>query len=159
MFRPGTSPDEYGPAAARSIARLIDTAREADAMLWSTAGYHGTLAGVTKNALDFLEFLADEEKSYLQDKVIGLIATSGGTMAGANAVNNMVQVVHALRGTVAPLMVPIPQARRNVDARSGEIDSKWDKRLHKLGVLVVEMARALQPEAQQDEPALDRQGA
>lgn len=71
--------------------------------------YHGTLAGATKNALDFIQLMAGDEIPYLQDKVVGLIATAGGDLAGANAVAAMVHAVDTLRGTVAPLTVAIPQ--------------------------------------------------
>ncbi|NIM07181.1 MAG: NADPH-dependent oxidoreductase, partial [Armatimonadetes bacterium] len=61
-----------------------------------------------KNALDYLQFLADD--GYLGNKPVGLISTSGGHMAGVNAVNAMIHAVHALRGVVVPLSVSIPQA-------------------------------------------------
>ncbi|HZC18253.1 MAG TPA: NAD(P)H-dependent oxidoreductase, partial [Rubrobacteraceae bacterium] len=69
LYEPGKPLEEYGP----EVGQLIETVRETDALLLSTAAYHGTLAGVTKNALDFLQLMARDEKPYLQDKVVGLI--------------------------------------------------------------------------------------
>ncbi len=138
FFEPGRPLEDFGPAAAQ----LIAAASRAHGMLWSTGAYHGTLAGVTKNALDFLEFLDVETPPYLHGKVVGLIATSGGEIAGVNALNAMVHTAHALRGTVAPLMVAIPQARRAF-APGGEVrEERWAKKLDQLGCLVVEMAAA-----------------
>jgi FMN reductase len=142
MFVPGKPVEAYDS----SVARLLEAIRSADALILSTAGYHGTVAGVTKNALDFLEFLADDERPYLHEKVVGLIATSGGEMAAVNAINAVGHAVHALRGTVAPLLVAIPQSYLVFDAQGQIADSKWTGRLEQLGQLVVTMTSKFQPE-------------
>jgi FMN reductase len=139
MYEPGRPLEEYG----ESVERLVEAMRSADAMLWSTAAYHGTLAGVTKNALDFAQIMARDEKPYLQDKVVGLIATAGGSMAAANAINAMVNAVHALRGVAAPLSVPITQSWKVFDEEGNVGDTGVAKRLESLGRLVVEMATKL----------------
>ena len=139
MYEPGKPLDEYGP----SVERLVEAMRAADALVWSTAAYHGTLAGVTKNALDFTQFMAWDEKPYLQDKVVGLVATAGGGMAAVNAINAMVNVAHALRGVAAPLSVPIQQSWRAFDEEGNVRDEGVAKRLGGLGRLVVEMATKL----------------
>lgn len=41
-----------------TVKDFIETMRSADGMIWSTGAYHGTLAGVTKNAIDYMEFLS-----------------------------------------------------------------------------------------------------
>lgn len=139
MYQPGRPLEEYG----ENVRRLVEAMRAADAMLWSTAAYHGTLAGVTKNALDFAQFLARDEKPYLQDKVVGLIATAGGNMAAVNAINAMTNVVHALRGVAAPLSVPVAQSWKAFDEEGGISDEEVAGRLESLGRLVVEMATKL----------------
>ncbi len=136
MYEPGKPLEEYGG----SVERLVEAMRGADAILWSTAAYHGTLAGVTKNALDFTQFMARDEKPYLQDKVVGLIATAGGGMAAVNAINAMVNVVHALRGVAAPLSVPVTQSWKAFDDEGNLRDDEVARRLEALGRLVVEMA-------------------
>ena len=150
FYEPGKPLEEYGS----EVRRFVEAVREADALLLSTAAYHGTLAGVTKNALDFTQFMARDEKPYLQDKVVGLIATAGGDLAGTNAVSAMVHAVHALRGTVAPLTAAIPQSWKRAD-KSGDItDEGYGGRLDQLGRLVVEMAARLRPEAEPEAQAL-----
>lgn len=139
MFEPGRSLDEYGPG----VWRLVEALRGADGVLISTAAYHGTLAGVTKNALDFAQFLSGGEHPYFDGKVVGLISTAGGEQAGANTTGALVDVVHALRGVVAPLMVSISKAWQRADG-SGEItDELYGRRLDSLGELVVELAGRL----------------
>ncbi len=139
MYEPGRALDEYGPG----VGRLVEGLRGADALLISTAAYHGTLAGVTKNALDFAQFLSGGDHPYFDGKVVGLISTAGGEQAGANATGALVHVVHSLRGVVAPLMVPISKAWQRAD-RSGDItDELYGRRLDSLGELVVDLAGRL----------------
>jgi FMN reductase len=139
MYEPGKPLEDFGESAER----LVEAMRGADAMLWSTAAYHGTLAGVTKNALDFAQFMARDEKPYLQDKVVGLVATAGGGMAAVNAINAMINVVHALRGVAAPLSVPVTQSWKVFDDDGNVNDEEIAGRLESLGRLVVEMAAKL----------------
>src|SRR5215210_11662 len=151
MYEPGKSLEEYG----EGVKRFVEAMRGADAMLWSTAAYHGTLAGVTKNALDFAQFMAQDEKPYLHDKVIdkviGLIATARGGMGAVNAISAMVNVVHALRGVAAPLSVPVTQSWKAFDEEGNVRDQGVARRLESLGRLVVEMATKLGADA--GEPA------
>ena len=139
MYEPGRALEEYGPGAGRLVERL----RGADAVLISTAAYHGTLASVTKNALDFAQFLSGGDHPYFDGKVVGLISTAGGEQAGANTTGALVNVVHSLRGVVAPLMVQVSKASQRAD-RSGDItDELYGRRLDSLGELVVDLAGRL----------------
>jgi FMN reductase len=139
MYEPGKPLDEYG----EGTRRLIGAIREADALLVSTAAYHGTLAGVTKNALDFVQFLGRDEPAYLDGKVVGLISTAGGEQAAANANAAMVHAVHALRGIVAPLMVGVTRAWQRTDEEGDIVDDNYGRRLDNLGGLVVELAQKM----------------
>lgn len=139
IYEPGRALDEYGPG----VERLVEELRGADAVLISTAAYHGTLAGVTKNALDFAQFLSGGEHPYFDGKVVGLISTAGGEQAGANATGAMVHVVHALRGVVAPLMVSVSKAWQRTDGSGNVTDELYGRRLDSLGGLVVDLAGGL----------------
>lgn len=143
MYEPGKALEEYDPLVAEFIARV----RRADAMIWSTAGYQGSLVGATKNAIDFFQFLSDNDPPYLQDRVVGLTATAGGDIAAINAINAMIHSVTSLRGTVAPLFVAIPQAHAVFDRRGNILNQKWVDRLDQLGRLVVEHASKFHPVA------------
>ena len=137
MYEPRKPLGEYGG----NVRRLLEAIRGADALLVSTAAYHGTLAGVTKNALDFVQFLGKEEHPYFDGKVVGLITTAGGEQAAANANAAMVHVVHALRGIVAPLMVGVTKAWQRTDDRGDITDDNYGRRLDDLGWLVVDLAQ------------------
>ncbi len=139
MYEPGWSLDEYGTG----VEHLVEELRGADTLLVSTAAYHGTLAGVTKNALDFAQFLSGGDHPYFDGKVVGLISTAGGEQAGANATGAMVHVVHALRGVVAPLEVSVSKAWQRTDRSGNVTDEVYGGRLDALGELVVDLAGGL----------------
>jgi FMN reductase len=139
MYEPRKPLKGYGEGAQR----LVEAMRGADALLISTAAYHGTLAGVTKNALDYAQFLGKDEPAYFDVKVVGLISTAGGEQAASNANAAMVHAVHALRGLVAPLMVGITRAWQRTDGEGYVTDDNYGPRLDKLGGLVVGLAEKI----------------
>ena len=139
MYEPGRPLEDHGD----DVRGFVEAMREADGLLLSTAAYHGTLAGVAKNALDFAQFLGGDERPYFDGKVVGLISTAGGDQAATNANGAMVHSVHALRGVVAPLMVTIPKTWQRSDERGNITDDGYGKRLDKLGRLVVELAEKI----------------
>jgi FMN reductase len=147
MYEPGRPLADYGP----EVERFVEAKREADALILSTAAYHGTLAGVTKNALDFAQFLAREQRPHLDGRVVGLISTAGGDQAAAHTTDAMVHIVHALRGVVAPLMVTIPKVRQRSDDEGNITDERYAGRLDRMGKLVVEMAEGLSLENSRSE--------
>jgi len=120
------------------IHDYIEALKYADGFIWSTSAYHGTLAGITKNALDYFQYLSKD--GYLNNIPVGIIATAGGVMAAPNTANAMVHIVHALRGVVVPMIIPIGQAWKAID--NGKlIDKDWQKRLQTMAELTVDMAR------------------
>lgn len=127
-----------------TVKHFIETIRTADGMIWSTGAYHGTVAGVTKNAIDYMQYLSGGDYPYLHNKVIGLIVTAGGDMAGVNTLSAMTHSVHSLRGVVVPLMVSVNNVKTVFDADGNITSSKYEKKLSGLGKLVVELARKQQ---------------
>lgn len=139
MFDPEQSWEDLAP----TVHQFVEAMRRADGLIISTAAYHGAMAGVTKNALDYAEFLSGGPTPYWHNKAVGLIATASGTMAGPNTLTGLTHVVHALRGVVVPLMVAIPKADNAFDREGNVTDAGWANRLEQLGQLVVRMAQQL----------------
>jgi FMN reductase len=133
FFNPELRLEEY----PESVSRFLDMVRKADGMIWASPGYHGTLSGAMKNALDFLEFLAKDNPPYLTDKVIGLITTAGGVMASVNTINALSHISQALRAWVVPLMIPVGQAWKLFDEQGRIIDAQLEERLTSLGTETV----------------------
>lgn len=76
MYVPYRPVEAYPEAQHAAIRHLLQTCREADAMVWSSPTYHGTLSGSFKNAIDFLEELADDPRPYLHHCPVGLIVVN-----------------------------------------------------------------------------------
>ena len=125
----------YDPAIKNppeSVQRMCRLVGEAGGLVWSSPLYHGTISGAFKNALDWLQLLADHQPTYLTDKVVGLISTAGGVQ-GLQAVNTMEFVVRALRGWAVPLVLPIAQAWKVFDEHGKPLDPKVAEQLRALG--------------------------
>jgi FMN reductase len=117
---------------------LLAAVRRADAFLWSSPGYHGTVSGAFKNALDYFEHLSQDTPPYISGKPVGLISTAGGTIAAVQAITAMTHSVYALRGWPVPLIVPIGEVG-GVFSSSGAILS--DKIATRLQILSAELVR------------------
>src|SRR3546814_18577502 len=46
---------------------FVDAVRDASALIIASPGYHGSISGVVKNALDLLQETARDERPYLAD--------------------------------------------------------------------------------------------
>jgi FMN reductase len=136
FFVPRATP----PRAAQEFA---DAIFEADGLIWSGPMYHGTISGAFKNALDWLELLAERDPPYLTDKIVGLISSAGGVQ-GLQAVNTMEYVVRSLRAFAVPLVVPIA-ARNAFDAEGNVVDERVNDQLRHLGQEVAEICLRRRP--------------
>lgn len=86
---------------------LVDAVRRADGIILASPGYHGTISGLVKNAIDYIEETAGDERVYLDGLPVGLIATAYGWQATGSTLAAMRSIVHALRGWPTPLGVGI----------------------------------------------------
>jgi FMN reductase len=133
--------DEHAPPAA--ARRLAATVYRADALIWSSPTYHGSVSGAFKNALDWLILLAGHDPPYLAGKPIGLVTTAGGVQ-GLQAVNTMDFIARALRGWSVPLVLPVARSGQSFDPDGHLKDEAVAAQLRKLGAEVVRAARQFQ---------------
>lgn len=136
MFVPKIPLEKWG----ENVQDFVRQMAQADGLILSTAAYHGSMAGVTKNAIDFSEYLADDAKPYWHQKAVGLIAVAGGVNAAPNVVTAMTHCVHALRGNTIPLYAAIKESKKVFDREGNIIDETWAKRLDQIGIMVTELA-------------------
>jgi FMN reductase len=99
--------------------RLLAGVRGSDALIISSPGYHGTLSGLVKNALDYLEDLRDDERPYLDGMAVGCISVAYGAQATASTLQNLRVAAHALRGWPSPLGAAINTAVVAFDEHGG----------------------------------------
>lgn len=84
-------------------SELVEAVRQADGLLLAAPGYHGTISGLVKNALDYLEDLSKDTRPYLDGRAVGLIATAYGDQATMSTMQTLRSIVHALRGWPTPM--------------------------------------------------------
>jgi FMN reductase len=96
----------YDPAdQTGAVARqtLVEAVRNCDGLIIASPGYHGSISGMVKNALDGLEDLRCDKRPYLDGRAVGLIVTADGAQAGGSTLAALRAIVHALRGWPTPL--------------------------------------------------------
>lgn len=87
-----------------SIAKeLVGAVRMADGVIIASPGYHGTISGLVKNAIDYIEDTARDERVYLDERPVGLIVTAYGWQAVGSTLATLRAIVHSLRGWPTPL--------------------------------------------------------
>jgi FMN reductase len=90
-------------ASSPAASMLLNALRSADGVIIASPGYHGSVSGLLKNAIDYLEETAKEERAYFHGIPVGLIATAYGWQATSSTLSTLRTIVHALRGWPTPL--------------------------------------------------------
>ena len=118
-------------------AEFVEAVRQADGLIISAPGYHGSISGLVKNALDYLEDLAKDERPYLDGRAVGLIATAYGDQATMSTMQTLRSIVHALRGWPTPMGATI-RTYRGLFSPDGEcLDERARGQLELVGKQVV----------------------
>ena len=132
-----TETTERSPEAVRLVAAV----RAADAVLLASPGYHGAMSGMLKNALDYVEDLAGDERPYLDGLPVGCIAVAYGWQATVSTLHSLRVTVHALRGWPSPLGATV-NASGGVFSADGDVtDPSARFQLETVAEQVVEFAR------------------
>ena len=120
---------------------FVETVRQASALIIASPGYHGSISGVVKNALDLLEETArDEARPYLADMPVGLIATAYGWQATGSTIAALRSIVHALRGWPTPFAAAINSQITKFDDEGGASDPAVVEQLRLIGRQVARFA-------------------
>ncbi|MES1972786.1 MAG: NADPH-dependent FMN reductase [Pseudomonadota bacterium] len=133
----------YDPKATERTEHerdFVDTVRQASALIIASPGYHGSISGVVKNALDLLEETAKDTRPYLADMPVGLIATAYGWQATGSTIAALRSIVHALRGWPTPFAAAINTQLTKFDEEGGSNDSAVLEQLSLIGRQVARFA-------------------
>ena len=137
----------YGTEASKTseLAReFVLAIRGADGLIVASPGYHGSISGLVKNALDYIEETSSDSRVYLEGMPVGLIATAYGGQASASTLAALRSIVHALRGWPTPMGVCIDSSGGRFAA--GEpVDPRIESQLELVAQQVVRAASALKP--------------
>lgn len=119
---------------------FVDAVREASAVIIASPGYHGSISGVVKNALDLLEETARDERPYLADMPVGIITTAYGWQATGSTIAALRSIVHALRGWPTPFAAAINTQLTKFDEEGGCTDPAVAEQLALIGRQVARFA-------------------
>lgn len=135
--------DPASRARDEPVRRFLDAVRSAHGILISASAYHGTMPGMLKNALDYIDG-SDPAGAYLEGRSVGCIACAGGWQAIGSTLAHLRATIHALRGWPTPLGVAINSSVR-VFAEDGRcLDDAVAASLRQMAVQVVEFAQMRQ---------------
>ena len=133
----------YDPAVRErsEVARqLVHALREADGVVLVSPGYHGTVSGLVKNALDYVEDLRADPRPYLDGRAVGCVAMARGWQAAVTTLTALRASVHALRGWPTPLGAAVNSAEVSFDDHGVPSDLAVDRTLRTIGEQVVQFA-------------------
>ncbi|WP_246731351.1 NADPH-dependent FMN reductase [Methylocapsa sp. S129] len=109
LFAP-ERPERSGEALA-----LIASLRRADGVIISSPGYHGSISGLIKNALDYTEDMRNDPQPYFDGRAVGCIACAAGWQATGSTLAALRSIVHALRGWPTPFGVSLNSSEAAFD--------------------------------------------
>lgn len=128
------------PERTDAARQLLTAMKKADGFIFSSPGYHGSVSGLIKNALDYVEDLRDHDRCYLDGTAVGCIATASGWQAAVSTLTALRSTVHALRGWPTPLGVPINTAACSSDADGRCTDASVAMQIEIMTLQVVEFS-------------------
>ena len=132
-----TDPSQRTPEARR----LVDALRRCDGIIIASPSYHGSLSGLMKNALDYVEDLRTDARVYFDGLAVGLIACAGGWQAAVQTLAALRSIAHALRGWPTPLGAALNTSVKVFDENGQCVDLSSKLQLEGVGRQVVQFAR------------------
>ena len=114
MYDPAET--DFSPAARH----LVDVIRRCDGLIIASPGYHGTISGMIKNAIDHIEMLRDDPRPYLEGRAVGCLVSAHGWQATGTTLVALRSVIHALRGWPTPFGAAINAAQPLFDETGEE---------------------------------------
>jgi FMN reductase len=120
---------------------LADAVRAADGVIVASPGYHGSISGVIKNALDTLELTRSDAAPYLTAKPVGTIITADGWQAAGTTLMALRAIIHALRGWPTPFGAALNAGTSLFDEAGDCKDQKDAWQLATVAEQVVEFAQ------------------
>ena len=103
--------------------RLVDLLRRCDGVIVASPGYHGSISGLLKNALDYAEDMSRDPAPYLDGRPFGCIACAYGWQATGSTLTALRSVAHALRAWPTPLGIAVNSLAPTIDEHGECIDA------------------------------------
>ena len=117
---------------------FVDAVRRSHGIIVGTPGYHGSLSGPIKNALDLLEDTAGDEHPYLDGRAFGCVVTAYGWQACGTTLVSLRLIAHALRAWPTPFGAALNASTPLFETDGTCIDEKIFGQLSIVAAQVVE---------------------
>lgn len=134
-----------------AASALVAALRECDGLIIATPSYHGSVSGLVKNALDYTEDLANDERVYFDGCAVGLISCGAGWQGAGHALTTLRAIAHSLRAWPTPMGAMLNTTMRLFDEAGECLDPSANFQLETVGRQVVEFAKMRRAMAQQPE--------
>jgi FMN reductase len=134
------------PERCEAARHLVAELALADGIILGSPGYHGSISGLIKNALDYAEDLRADPRPYFSGRAVGCIATAGGWPGAVNTLGALRDIVHALRGWPTPLGAAINSAENVFDEAGACLVPRVGQMLDSIADEVMSFARAVRGE-------------
>lgn len=125
----------------REAKALVEALREADGLILSSPGYHGTISGLLKNALDYTEDLRSDTRVYLSDRAVGIIVCADGIQAMGSTLGTLRSIAHALRAWPTPFAALVNSGARPFSGDGSCLSTEVEQSLRLVAAQVVEFAQ------------------
>jgi FMN reductase len=135
LYEPGS------PSISPACERMIGVLRAADGIILASPGYHGSISGTLKNALDYTEEMRGDARVYFDGRAVGCIASAAGWQAAAATLSALRSITHALRGWPTPLGIMINSSEPVFDSEGVTISPLLDENFGLMTQQVVAFAR------------------
>jgi FMN reductase len=120
---------------------FIEAVRRCDGVIVASAGYHGSITGPIKNALDLLEDLSRDERPYLDGCAFGAIVSAFGWLACGTTLVTLRSIAHALRAWPTPYGAAFVAEGKVFENDGRAIDTKVGDQIGLVAKQVVDFAR------------------
>jgi FMN reductase len=136
--------DQDATERGETAVELVEALREADGVVLASPGYHGTISGLMKNALDYVEDLRHDARPYLEGRAVGCVGVAYGWQATVTTLQALRSVTHSLRGWPTPLGGAVNSAETRFGPGGECDDAKVAGTLRTIGEQVGEFAKSRQ---------------
>jgi FMN reductase len=136
----------------------VEALRRADGLILSSPGYHGTISGLLKNALDYTEDLRGDAQVYLSERAVGIIVCADGIQAMGSTLNTLRSIAHALRAWPTPFAAVVNSGGKPFAPDGGCLSTEVEQSLRLVAAQVVEFAQ-MKIAAEEDATATAHRGA
>jgi len=128
-----------------SVIELKDRMIAADAILFASPEYNGSISGALKNAIDWASRPREGEASLacFKGKTAGLLAASPGAIGGLRGIRHVRQILTQLHMVVVPSEFALGVAHQAFDDNGDITDERASTMAKGVGLAVIEMVNAL----------------